>query len=97
MRIYTNPFKDRPCKMGGYDCVIITNLVMTFPELSPANKKTISTYTKCFDNEKGVHSSGTHDPNYPYIGWVLKTGNTCRIGCRIATPVTKETEYFWFK
>ncbi len=97
MRIHANIFENLPCKIDGYDGVIITNLVMTFLKLSAANKQTINTYTKGFDNEKRIHSAGTHDPNYPNIGWILKTGNTCRIGCRIATPVTEETKYSWFK
>jgi len=40
-----------PAEMLGDDGVIITNLVMTFPELSPAYKYTIGTCREGFDDE----------------------------------------------
>jgi hypothetical protein len=70
---------------------------MTFPKLSAAHKHTIYTCTKGFDDKERVHSAGTHDPNDPEIGRVLKPGNTCRVGRGVAAPIAKETQYLRFK
>jgi hypothetical protein len=83
--------------MGSDYSVIITDLVMAFPKLSTTHKYTINPRTEGFDNEQGIHPAGTHDPDHPDIGWVLETGNACRISCRIAAPVTEKTHYVWFK
>jgi hypothetical protein len=69
---------------------------MTFPELSPAYKYTIDTCREGFDDEQGIHSAGTHNSDYSDVRWVLKTGNTRRIGRRIAAPITEEAQYSCF-
>jgi hypothetical protein len=62
--------------MGRHDGVIVTNLVMTFPKLSAANEHAVNSGTKGLHNKQGIHPAGAHDPDDPYIGWILKTGDT---------------------
>jgi hypothetical protein len=59
--------------MGGYDGVIITDLVMTLPEVSTAHKKTVSACAEGLYDKQGIHPAGTHDPDHPDVGRVLKT------------------------
>jgi hypothetical protein len=85
-----------PAEMLGDDGVIITNLVMTFPKLSPAHKYTIGACRESFDDEQGIHSAGTHNSDCSDVRWVLKSGYTRRIGRCIAAPIAEEAQYSWF-
>jgi hypothetical protein len=85
-----------PAEVLSDDGVIITNLVMTFPELSPAHKYAIGACRESFDDEQGIHSAGTHNSDCSDVGWVLKTGYTRRIGRCIAAPIAEEAQYSWF-
>jgi hypothetical protein len=79
------------------DRIVITNLVMTFPQLSSPHENAIGTCAKGFDDEYRVHSATTHDPDHPDVRWVLKTGNPCGVGRCIATPVAEEAQYLRLK
>ncbi len=83
--------------MGGNDGVIITNLVMTFPQLSSTYENAVSTCAKGFDDEYRVHSARTHNPDHPDVRWILKTGNSCGVGRCIAAPVAEEAQYLRLK
>jgi hypothetical protein len=83
--------------VGSYYGIVITDLVMTLAKLSTTHKYTVRPRTKGIDNKERVHSPAAHDPDGPDIWRVLKTSYASRVGCRITTPVTKKTEYLWFK
>jgi hypothetical protein len=83
--------------MGSDDGIVITNLVMTFPQLSSTHENAISTCAKGFDDEYRVHSTSTHDPDHPDVRWILKTGNPSGVRRCVATPVTEKAQYFRLK
>jgi hypothetical protein len=83
--------------MGSDDGIVITNLVMTLPQLSPAHENAIRTCSEALNNKYWVHSACTHDPDHPDVGRILETGNPCGVGCRVATPVAEEAQYLRLK
>lgn len=75
---------------------VITGPVMTLPEVSTTGKYTVCTVDKAFKDKNGIYTAGTHDPDDPDMGWILESGNACRIRGSITTPVAKKSEYFGF-
>jgi hypothetical protein len=70
---------------------------MALSKLSAAHKDPVRSLAKSLNDEERINSARTHNPDYPDIGWVLKTYHACPIGCRIAAPVAEKTKYLWFK
>jgi hypothetical protein len=44
-----------------------------------------------------VNPAGAHHPDEPYVGGVLKTGNTAQVSPSIAAPVADDAEHLWLK
>jgi hypothetical protein len=62
--------------MGSDYGIIITDLVMTFAELSAAHENTVCTGTKGLDNKERIHPSSAHDPYNSNIWRILKAGHS---------------------
>jgi hypothetical protein len=71
-RIDSRQFEDFPDHMDCQNGIVVTNLVVTFPELSPPDKNSIHTDAESLDDKNRVHSSGAHDPDGAHVGWVLE-------------------------
>jgi hypothetical protein len=84
--------KKLPAEMLRDHGIVITDLVMTFLQLSAAHEYPIGACREGFDDEQGIHSAGTHDSDRSDVRRVLKTGNPRRISRRIAAPVAEETQ-----
>jgi hypothetical protein len=63
---------------------------MAISRMASQDHDAVITYEECPWNEYRINSSGTHHPDDPCIGRILKSGNTCEIRPRIGTPVTQE-------
>ena len=70
---------------------------MAFAEMSTTDKNAVSTIDKSVQKKGSVYTPGTHDPDDPDMGWILKPRHPSRISSGIAAPVTKEPQDFWFK
>jgi hypothetical protein len=72
------------------NCLRITILVMTFPQVSPANQDSVHPLDEGIQNEVGIHPARAHYPDNPDIGGILKSGNTRSIRPSVTTPVAKK-------
>ena len=97
LRADTDGRQDFAGEVGGDDGVVITNLVMTFPQLSHADKNTVGPCGKALHDEKGVHPSGAHDANGADVGRILEAGHPRRVRRGIAAPVAQEPQNFRHK
>ena len=79
------------------DCFFITRLVMACAEVSAPHPDAVASIDKGFHDQNRVDPTGTHDPHYPHVGWILKPGNARQITAGIRTPVAQYAEKFWFK
>jgi hypothetical protein len=84
-------------QLSGYNCVVITNLVMTLAEVSASRENAICTAGKALQNKTGVKPPCAHYSYSAQIGWILVASYTSRICCCITAPIAEETKYLWFK
>ncbi len=52
--------------------IVITDLVMAFPEVSPARENSVGPGEEGFNNENRVDSAGTHYANRPDVWRILQ-------------------------
>jgi hypothetical protein len=90
----TDGLHDFSGEVGGDDGVVITNLVMTFPQLSPAHENAVGPGGKAFHDEKRVHPTGAHNANGANIRRILKAGHTRSVRRSVTAPVAQEPQNF---
>ena len=62
---------------------MITVQVMAFSQVSAHNHDTISPLAEGIDDEFRMNHARTHDSYDSDVGWVLHSGSTGKVGCRI--------------
>jgi hypothetical protein len=77
--------------------VISLRVVVAIIEMAAAYENSVSAFFKGPEYELQVDSAGTHDPDNPEIGGVLKTGHAAEIGASITTPVAQESDDIGFE
>ena len=60
---------------------------MAVADVSPGNQYPVGAQLKCLEDEIWIDPAGTHYPDNPHIGRVLKTAHACQIRSRIGAPV----------
>jgi len=70
---------------------------MTITDVSPRYQYTIGAQLKGFQNETGVHPTGTHHPYDPDIRGILHSAHTCQIRSRVSTPVARKCDDSWIE
>jgi hypothetical protein len=77
--------------------VISLRVVVAIIEMAAAYEDSVCAFFKGPEHELQIDSAGTHDPDNPEIGGVLKAGYAAEIGASIATPVAKESDDIGFE
>jgi hypothetical protein len=63
---------------------------MALAEMSTTDKNAVGAIDKPVQKKRSVYAPGTHDPDYPDMGWILKPRHPGRISGGITAPVAKE-------
>jgi hypothetical protein len=65
---------------------------MTFAMLSATGEDTVRALDKTAQDKCRINPTGTHHPDGPQVGWVLKPGNPGCVRCCVAAPITEKTQ-----
>jgi len=70
---------------------------MTISQMSAAHENTVRSHLEAFQEVLERDRRGTHNPNGPHIGRVLKATDPRQIRTGVSAPVTKKSENTRFK
>ncbi len=70
---------------------------MAVADVSPRDQYAVGTHLKCLEDEVWIDTAGTHHPDNPHIGRILKTADACKISGRIGTPVAGKCDDLGFE
>jgi hypothetical protein len=70
---------------------------MAVADMSPRHQDPVGALLKGLEDEIGIDPSGTHHPDNPHVGRVLKTAHACKIRSRIGAPVAGKGNDLWAK
>src|SRR6056297_3978397 len=74
-------------------CIVITFQVMAFTRMSTGYPYTVSPLPQGRQDVFRAQTACAGNPYHPDIGRILHPGDTGKIGCTIAAPVAKESNY----
>jgi hypothetical protein len=70
---------------------------MTVANVSPRHQHAVSAGIKGLEDKVGIDPAGTHHPDNPHIGRILKAAYPCQVSSGIGAPVAGKRNNLRFK